>query len=272
MRIFGLIACLAALPAWAQPILTPTAASTRLYFAQLADGGPVSQNWETTLLFINPGAVAASATVSFHGDSGQPEALDFGQGAGPGLAVSLPAGGTVSLTSAGASANTAVGWALAISSTPLLGTVIYRATTNGTPSLEVAANGSGTTYQYTSFADPNVGIALANPSATQSVHLVVAAKSLSGAASGTASITLPPNGHTAFDLGQQISTLPAGFSGSITITSSDIPPAPFFAWTLAFRDNFFVPLPAGEVSSPPPYDRRVYDAFARLNAAMAPMI
>ena len=266
-----LVLCLAALSAWAQPILTPTAASTRLYFAQLADGGSPSQKWTTTLLFVNPStSTAATISVTFTGDNGQALPLDFGQGAKANLTVNLAAGGTSVLTSTGASSTTSIGWALAISNTPVLGTVIYRMIQNGTPALDVAATGSGATYQYNSFANPNLGVALVNPSATLTAHLQVAAKDLGGANSGTKAISLAPGGHTSFNLNQQISGLPGTFNGSITITSTDNPPVPFIAWTLNVRDNLLAPLPAGEMASPPPYDRRVYDVFGRLNGALAP--
>jgi hypothetical protein len=273
MRIAALLLCLAGLPASTQPLLTPTAASTRLYFAQLADGGPASQKWTTTLLFVNPSSTSSAAiNVSFYADSGQPLALDFGQGAHASLTVNVPVSGTATVTSAGASATTAIGWALAVANTPVLGTVIYRAVQNGLPALDVAASGSGTTYLYTSFATRDLGVALANPSGTDTAHLTVTGRDPSGAASGAKTFVVPPNGHLAFNVGQQISGLASGLAGSITIVSSDSPALPFIAWTVNSRDGLLAPLPSGEVSSPPPYDRRVYDAHARVGATVAPLI
>jgi len=63
--VASLLLALLALPA-AQPFLYPASASTRLYFAQLADGGPAEQKWATTIIFVNPSATtAASVTVTF---------------------------------------------------------------------------------------------------------------------------------------------------------------------------------------------------------------
>jgi hypothetical protein len=273
MRLLVLL-CLAAWCAYAQPVLLPAAASTRLYFAQLADGGPPAQRWTTTLVLVNPNTLtAATVTVSFYGDNGQPLALDFGQGAKTTFQMSIPAGGAASYTSTGASSSTqfVIGWALAVSDVPVTGTVIYRASVNGAPQLDVAAAGSGSTYYFNSYANANLGIALANPSSTQSINVLLTARDQRGASAGTATITLAARAHTAFNLGPKLGSLPSGFSGSVMIASADTTPAPFVAWALNARDDLLGPLPAGEMQGPPPYDRRIYDIFARLKA-LAPVI
>jgi hypothetical protein len=275
MRTFllPLLISVAALPVAAQIMLTPDAASTRLYFAQLADGGSADQRWTTTLTLVNPDTLAAAnVVVSFYSDSGQPLPLDFGAGPKPTFALSVAPGGAASITSLGAGATMVVGWGVAASNVPVLGTVIYRAWQGSKPVLDVAASGAGSTYSYSAAANRDLGIALANPSATQSMRVTVAARDQTGNDAGNKVFTLVPMGHTAFNLGGQIGNLPGTFSGSITVASADNPPAPFVAWTVNSRDGLLAPLPAGESLLPPSGDRRAFDVAARLRAAAAPLI
>jgi len=200
--------------------LVPSAASTQLYFAQLADGGPAAQNWAVTLILNNPGAAPVTTTTNFFNDQGQPLPIDFGSGPSATLNVTLQAGGTATLTSLGRSAQTNVGWAITTANSPITGTVLYRATANGTPVWDVAAAGTGPTYLYSSFANALLGVALVNPSSTESINVLVMAKDTQGNSAGSITETLGPNGHKSFNLSPSISSLPAkdsikqfGFAG-----------------------------------------------------------
>jgi hypothetical protein len=264
-----LLAFAAALPAWPQLTYFPSAASSQLYFPQLADGGPTAQKWATTLLVVNASATtAASVAFSFYDDQGQPLALDFGGGAQPTLNVNLPAGGVKMATSSGASASMATGWGVATSNVPITGTVLYEARQNGTPLWDVAASGAAPTYLYTSFANASLGIALANPGANP-ISLNVIATDQNGNAAGNTSVQLGPNGHTAIGLATAISGLPASFMGSITITSANGSPTPFVAWTVNSRDGLLSPLPPGGLTSPAPGDHLVGDVAAEMRIAGA---
>jgi hypothetical protein len=259
-----LLALATALPAWPQLIFFPSAASSKLYFPQLADGGAPVQKWATTLLLVNSSSITAgSVTVSFYDNNGQPLPLDFGSGAQATLAVDLPAGGTRTITSTGSAADLAVGWGVATSTVPITGTVLYEARQNGTPLWDVAAAGTGPTYLYSSFANPNLGVALANPNSASPIFLRVSATAQDGTAAGNTILQLAPNGHTTFNLGTAISGLPAGFEGTVTIASASVP-RPFVAWTMNARDGLVSPLPPGEMRSPAPYDRIVADIVAEL--------
>lgn len=273
MRItLFLLALFAPLSVPAQILYSPSSASTRLYFPQLADGGAPSQKWVTTLVLVNPSNTTASVSVSFYGDNGQPLPLDFGQGPKATLTASLNAGAAASYASSASSSAVVVGWALAKSNVPVLGTVLYQASQNGTPIWDVAATGTGSTYFYESFANSNLGIALVNPSTTQTIHLLLSANDQNGYNSGTTAITLAPNAHTSFNLSGQIGGLAANFAGSVTIRSTDNPPAPFVALALNARNGLLSSLPQGEMPSPPPYDRRVSDALGRVKAAVIPLM
>jgi hypothetical protein len=276
-RALPLLFSLAAVPAASpQPAFLPRSASTRLYFAQLADGGPALQKWTTTLELANPNATdAAVVSVGFYGDNGQAWLLDFGQGYTSTLTVNLPAGGTATFTTTGASGSVTVGWALASSNVPVMGTVIYRASKNGAPQMDVAAEGTGPTFQFSSFANYDLGIALVHfgPQVNQ---LRITASDQSGRVLAVGTLDMAPSTHTAFNLGLWFRTtagveLGAGFHGRVTIASANNPPSPFVALTLNSRYDLLSPLPAGEMQSPPPHERRLLDVFARMMSTVAPL-
>jgi hypothetical protein len=247
-------------------ILAPTAASSQLYFAHLADGA----NWTTSLFFSNPNQLmAATVNVSFYSDAGLPLQLDFGSGPVSTLTLTVPAGGVQTVTSKGAGTTTNNGWAHASSTIPLMGTLKYRFTSNGTPTFDVAAVATSPTYSYYSYANPNIGLAVANPSATNAVHVTVAALDASGNAAGNFALTLDPLAHTSFNLGQQLTGLPATFTGSAVMTSTDYPISSFVAYTLNVSSGLLSPLPPGEMQSPAPPDRLLADAAAQLKSSFA---
>ena len=250
--------------------LIPSAASTELYFAQLADGGPAAQNWTVTLILNNPGTLTATGTVNFYNDQGQPLPINFGSGASATLNVNLLAGGTTTMTSLGNSSQTtpSVGWALVSANYPITGTVLYRATANGTPMWDVAAAGTGPTFLYSSFATPQLGVALVNPSTTQAINVLVTAKDAQGNIAGTYPQSLMPNGHASFDLGISIPTLAASFTGSITVTSADSPPRQFVAWAVNSRSNLLSTLPPGEMLAPAAPGRLASDIAAQAYNAL----
>ncbi|MCU0247259.1 MAG: hypothetical protein MUC42_11825 [Bryobacter sp.] len=247
----------------------PSAASTRLHFAQIADGGPASQRWTTTLAVANPDpSVTATVTVTFYRDNGQPLPLDFGSGAVSTLTLTLPAGGSRIVTSTGTSSRTdfVTGWARAVSSVPVFGTVLYRATVNGAPFWDVAAAGVGATFGFHSQAAPTTGIALANPNGSDTIHLRVSNRDANGVAGSDYNVTLPPLGHTAFSLGTAVPTMPRGFQGTVSVVSTDTPPAPFVALAIYERDGLLSPLPAGAWHAPSPTSRRPKDVLTTVAA------
>jgi hypothetical protein len=259
-KLAFLLIVLTAAPLWGQ-FSYPASASTRLSFAQLADGGPPDQRWTTTIRFINPNTSrAAMVNVSLYRDNGQPLSLDFGQGATASLSAAVPAGGMRSFTSTGTASATkvVVGWASATSDLPVTGIILFEAARNGIPFWDVSAFGAGSTFFYASFANRDLGVALANPNA-RSIDLRVTGRDGNGVQVGTYDLNIPPFGHSTFNLVGTVPWPTDGFDGSITITPTNDPPAPFVALALNSRDSLVSSLPPGEMSSPPPSDRRPFD-------------
>jgi hypothetical protein len=263
MRAFILLLALAtALPLRAQ-FSYPASASVAIGFIQLADGGPPTGRWTTTFSFTNPNTTfSTDVAVSFYDNDGHPLPLDFGGGPSTTLHLTLPPGGTRSVTSTGTSSTTdfVVGWAIALSQLPITGVALYRSSLNGTPTVDVAAVGTGATFFYSSYANENLGIAVVNPDQTRSLHLRVQARDANGADKGHYDLpALVPYGHAAFVLRDVIPGVLPSLNGSITITPLDDPPLPFAAWSVNARDNLLSPLPPGEMTWPGPYLRRHID-------------
>jgi hypothetical protein len=279
MRTFiVLLAFLLALPVWGQ-FSYPAAASTSLVFPHLTDGGGTDQKWKVTITFTNPNATSlATIQVKFYDNGGAPLALDFGQGASATLDLTVPAGGTKSMTSTGASTTMLTGWGIAASDLPVTGIVLFQASrlTAGTyvPYWDVSALGGGSTFFYTSYAVPDLGVALANPNA-RAVSLRVALRNADGSipAGSPWTYPLPALGHAVFNLSDpKFGLNRATFTGTIIVTPVDDPPVPFAAWTLNFRDGQVSPLPPGEMISPGPYNRRPYDVYLKARQAGAALI
>jgi hypothetical protein len=266
--IIFLLIVLAALPAWGQ-YSYPATASTALVFPHLVDGGAVDQRWKVTLVFTNPNTTnAANVTINFYGDYGNPLLLDFGAGPVSQIALTVAAGGSRTITSAGTSASMTTGWGFAISTVPVLGTILFQASRNGTPFWDVSAPGTGPTYFYTSYANENLGVAFANTT-DGPITLRVAVRSTSGTVpAGPWLFQLPARNHSVFNL-FSLTGFPRPFEGSVTITGADDQPIPFAAWTLNFRDGLLTSLPQGEMQLPGPPDRRPYDIGFKIQQAGA---
>jgi hypothetical protein len=245
-------------------VLAPSTASSDLYFAHFTDGA----GWSTSLFLSNPNPLlAATVNVVFYDDTGTPVAVDFGSGASPTLQVTIPAGGTKVVTSTGSAAVASTGWAHATANIPVMGTLMYRAMSGDKAQWDVAAVSSAPTYYYYSYATPQIGVALDNPSATKTIHLLVTARDAAGKEAGTYSLTLAPLAHTSFNLGTAIAALPDDFKGSILVSSTDTPMTSFLGYTLNVRDSLLAPLPPGELQSPGPGDRMLADAAAQMRSS-----
>ena len=269
-----LLALTATFPVYGQ-FSFPASASYAIGFAQLTDGGPPDQRWRTTLTFTNPDTtLMTEVTVSFYGNDGQPILIDFGSGPAATLLLMVPAGGAKSVTSTGTYSSTeaVVGWALARAGLPVAGTVLFQASRNGTPFWDVAAVGTGATYFYSSYANVDLGYALANPN-ERPINLRIDVRDSNGVSKGFYSVpTLPVHGHTSGNLKNVINFSDApDFTGTITVTPVDEPPLPFGAWTLNVRDGLLSPLPPGEMVAPGPRNRRHYD-IARMVQKAGPAV
>lgn len=212
--------------------LDPQGAQVISYFPQLADGGPASQKWITSLTLVNPDIDnSAIGIVYLYADSGQPLALDFGNGPASTVNLTLPPQGTVTLQSQGASPTTVTGWAVVTSTLPLEGVVRFRFSANGVPQQGVAAQSTPASGVFRAPAMGSTGIAVVNIYSQGSINVQVQVLDAGGSPLAQNTITLGPLQHRSFTLSQFFSGIPSTFRGSVIVST----PAPqeFVAWTLS---------------------------------------
>ncbi len=242
--------------------LEPESAHAILYFPQLADGGtPSAEQWQTVLTFLNPSSSDVLTVVSFYGNSGEPLLLDFGAGAAATLTLTLPPGGVRVFKSRMANDVITTGWAYAASTLPIQGVVTFRQFIAGKPIVEIADQGISPAAVYSSFANRNLGIAIANIDATASVTYRITLSDADGANVGTQTLTLPPLGHSNFNL-WALFPLDSSFMGTVAISGAS---KQFAAWTLnASELGLLTSLPPGRFKVPLSQRDRLWDVFLRL--------
>jgi hypothetical protein len=210
------VALLAALPCAAQ--FYPQGSQVISYFPQLTDGGPAGARWITALTFVNPHqSITANAQVYLYNDNGSPLALNFGSGPVSTFSFAIPAQGSITFKSTGASSTAVGGWAVVASTLPLQGVVQYTYSSGGV-SQQISVQATPASHLFRSPATFGTAIALANQN-VNAVSLNVSLLDSSGRATAfQTSVTLPALGHVAFNLFQRFSSLSSGFQGSVVIT------------------------------------------------------
>jgi Zn-dependent protease with chaperone function len=246
----------------------PEGAHVNLYFPHLADGGTSAQQWQTAFLFTNPNTtLSANVALNLYANDGLPLSLDLGSGLRSTHSFTIPPQGTRTLRSRIASALTVAGWALAYASTPVQATVLFRAIQNGIPQVEISAAATLPSPIYRSAANRSLGVAVANVYTNITVGLTVTALDSNGNRVGTGRLSLPPLGHSSFNLSSLIPSLPASYSGSIMI-ESDRPIDNFVAWTLNSEGGVLSSLPPGPMAWPISHWDRIWLAYTKIfNAA-----
>jgi Zn-dependent protease with chaperone function len=241
----------------------PQTAQSVLYFPHLADGGPAAGQWQTRFTFINPNASSAAVTLSLYADSGTSLALNFGSGMVTTVTFNVAANGTYVLTSKMASSTVQTGWAKALASLPLQANVAFRSYQNGKASLEITAEPTLPSMGYRAVAAPLVGVAIANPF-NSPLPATIAVYDGSGNSLGQKNLTIPAEGHTAFNLNQVFTSLPASFTGSLLITSQNAG-WDLIAWAVyADSSGIISSLPDGRAAFPVSPSEQIITAFTRL--------
>jgi hypothetical protein len=255
---------------WAQ--MVPQGAQVISYFPQLADGGPPSGQWITSLTFVNPNSsFAASGNVNFYADNGSPLSLNFGTGPVSSISFTVPAQGTVTFTSSGSSATTMMGWAIAQSTLPLEGVVQFYVSVNGVQQQGIAAQATPASQLFRSPANTQTGVAIANPSTSATANLLITALDQNGNTRGTTTLTLPPLGHDSFSVGALFPTLTGLFSnlggafqGSILIATT-APATYCVAWTLNVDSaGIYTNNPPSGLSAPVSQAERIQNVWQQI--------
>jgi hypothetical protein len=196
--------------------------------AHVADGNA----FKTTVLLTNTGSAPAAYTVRFNDDQGNLPSTRFelDTGSAP-LTGSIPAGGSVTIRTAGLGNLTIGGWAELTAPASVGGSVIYSQQVPNLPSLQEGTAtiiGSGSKHFFLPFdntAGGATGVAITNPDATLTSNISITFRYSDGTSSVTSLDPLPSRNHRAFALST------AGKRGVAEVTSN----VPLF--TVVFRAN-----------------------------------
>jgi hypothetical protein len=179
--------------------------------SHIADGG----GWRSTIILVNTASVPAAYTVNFRNDSGASYVPPLASGA---VSGSIPVGGTAIIATADAAATVSEGWATVTSAQSLGGTAVFRyepwSQEAAVPLLP--SGGFHLEIPYQIGNNLTLGIALANPGATQAANITEIIRDPNGNQVSTRSFTLGALDHTAF-----IPTYPSTVSGGVAEYDSD---------------------------------------------------
>ncbi len=173
--------------------VVPQAASTKT-ISHIADGG----GWRSTIILVNTGTVPAPYTVSFWDDTGSPYVPPLASGSATGT---IPVGGSTIIETADTASTLSEGWAQVSSSQSMGGTAIFRydpwSQEAAVPLLTSGGEEQEIPYQVGSGL--SLGIALANPSETQTANITEVIRDENGNQLSSRTLTLAPLNHAAFN-------------------------------------------------------------------------
>jgi hypothetical protein len=245
----------------------PESAHTSLYFPHFVDGrhpADPTQQWQTTFTFVNMGLSPATVNLSLYNNSGGPLSLDFGSGASSFYSFTVPPEGIRILKSRVASSGMNEGWAFAGCSIPVQATVAFRMIANGVPEQEITAQPTLPTFDYSSAANRFLGVALANPYSADYISAQLSVYGSEGQLiGGPVNVTVPPFGHTSFNLWQKFPHLQNNnFDGVLVIRGASPPTDKFVAWTLnADTSGIMSALPPGRYVWPVSHWDRIWMVY-----------
>ena len=250
----------------------PQGSEVITYIPQLADGGGPSQQWITSLTFVNPNqSFAASGVVYIYGDDGNPLSLNFGTGPVSSFSFSVPAQGSAVFKSAGTSSKMVDGWAIIRSTLPLEAVAQFAYSTNGVVQQGVSASTTDASTLFRSPAGLATGVAIANPSSNSSVALTISALDSNGNTIATMPYTLAPLAHLSGTVAALFPSLSGSnlfgslgaFHGSVVIATTT--PATYcVVWTLSWDLGVPTNLPASGLAAPVSQYERISKVWQKI--------
>ncbi len=185
--------------AWAQGLILP----------QIADGG----GWQTAIALTNTNSNPASASLTFYIDSGGGATqnwplslLEVGSTQG----MSIPAGATMLLHTAGAASSATTGWGELDADAGVVGYAVLTQSVAGQPNLDqevpAAAAGSRALVPFDNTNGTSTSVTLVNTSSSGQT-ISVAYRTADGTLTQDSVSNVPPQGHLTFPLSQQFPAL-----------------------------------------------------------------
>lgn len=199
--------------------------SFREVFAQVADGPSPAGTFQSVIQLVNNQDQPADAVLTFRNPDGSPRPITLGGETASRFAFSLPPGTSRKWTTPGDSDPLFSGWAEVSSDVPLSGSVLFTFLESESGQIHragVAGSPSGRTFTAPVSIDSdlmtNVGLAVANPSATDSAQIKVVISDLEGRMQFDFEVGLAPLWRGAAFI-NELGTLPEDFEGTLQITS-----------------------------------------------------
>lgn len=261
---FSVSLCLISLAPWtANAQRQPASAHVNLYFPQIADGQFDGGRWQTSITLVNFNSSEVSASIRLFDDNGGPMNVDFGAGPQAVHTVRIPPSGALTLDARPASVPVRSGWARVYASLPLMGSASFRLWLGERAIQEVTAPPTLPVIDYLSFANRDLGVAIANPN-NRVLRVTASLRTKDGSVLGPTQITVPPYGHTAFNVRDRFPQ--ADNSASVlTLSGVDRPADEFLAWTMnADPSGTFSSLPPGSVTPPVSHWDRIWNVYLRV--------
>jgi hypothetical protein len=134
--------------------MCPQLFADTIYFPQVVDGG----GYVTTFTLINSNSSSVVGTLRLFNQDGSPRTLDLNGVAAFEFSVSLPAGGTIRLSSSGSGPTVIPGWASLESTPRLQGATTFDYRNNGL--LQTTAGVFATTAVTQALVEPSAGISV----------------------------------------------------------------------------------------------------------------
>jgi hypothetical protein len=238
--------------------LSQPAATSPLYFPQIADGG----GYTTSVTLLNTSAVMLAGTIALFDDSGTPLSVrSIEGGSGSTFSYSIPSGGAFVFQTDGSPGSAHTGW---IKVTPNagnaapVGSALFSYSPAGILITESGVPAAAPTTHARVYIDKSgrhdTGIAIASPGSPADVTMT--AFQNNGTAlpgNNTTLVKVVSNGHKAAFAGELLSNLQDGFTGIADLTSS----SPFVVLTLRFLrntrgDSLLTTFPTADVNQPAP--------------------
>ena len=240
-----------------------TSAHVNLYFAQVADGQFQGGRWQTALTLVNTNKTDAIASIRLFDSNGGELAVDFGDGPKARHTARVPASGSLTLSSRPTNLPVRSGWARVYSDLPLVGSASFRLWLGDRAVQEVTAPPTLPVIDYVSYANRELGVAVANPN-NRILRVEAFLKRQDGTLLGPSLLVLPPFGHTAFNVRDRFPG--ADFNDSLLVLGGvDRPADAFLAWTMnADPSGTFSSLPPGGVTPPVAHWDRIWNVYQRV--------
>jgi hypothetical protein len=209
----------------------------------------VNGGWDTNVILVNPGSVAATVQVSFFGDDGNPLQLPLippgstSSSLQSSMSVSVPPHASASVSTAGSPAASNIGgWAQINGSREITAYAVFGWPLNGNASNgltqavshDACVSNTSVTVPFDNSGGRFFGIGVANPgSAAANIAVTVTDATGRLIGQGGSQGSVPVNGHTQFLLSQLVPAT-SGIGGTVSLTSSA---GPLAVTALQFNSN-----------------------------------